>query len=119
MRTAAETAILLAVILKRSGQTRARVSAKTVKFYATRRRLRSAFIVEVIDALAEFSWILFEISSGGFGAVHAKTLEAAKPVTGKRWLTDDERRALRRGTADWAALRREAAPEPEEPDEDE
>ncbi len=119
MRTAAETAILLAVILNRSGQTRARVSAKTVKILAIRKNLRSAFVIEVIGALAEYSWILFEISSGGYGAVHAKTLEAAKSATAKRLLTQDERRELKRGTIDWDALRKEASPEREEPDDDE
>ncbi len=118
MRTATETAILLAVILNRSGQTRARVSAKTIKIFAIRQNLRSAFVIEVTDALAEYSWILFEISSGGYGAVQAKTLEAAKPVTAKRYLTDVERRALKRGTADLAALKKEADPEQEEPGED-
>ena len=98
MITAHQTAILLAVILNRSEQSRARVSAKTIKLLAIRRNLRSAFVLELITEIAEFGWILFEISSGGFGAVQAKTLEAAKPVTAKRFLTDEERRDLRQGT---------------------
>lgn len=114
MRTAYETATLLAVILNRSEQNRARVSSKTVKLLANRQNLRSAFVVEVIAELAEFGWILFEIASGGFGAVQAKTLEAAKPVTAKRLLTDDERRALRRNAVDWATFEREAKPQQEE-----
>lgn len=115
MRTAYETAILLAIILNRSEQNRARVSGKTIKLFAKRQNLRSAFVVEVIAELAEFDWILFEISSGGFGAVQAKTLEAAKPVTAKRLLSDDERRTLRRNAVDWATFEREAKP-PEEGD---
>lgn len=118
MRNAKQTAILLAVILKRSDQTRARVSAMTIKYLAIRRNLRSAFVVELIAALAEFDWILFELASGGYGAVQAKALEAAKPVTAKRWLTDGERMALRRGEVDFTAFEKEVTSEHEQPGED-
>jgi hypothetical protein len=114
MRSAEQTAILLAAILNRSGQGRARVSAKTIKILAERQNLRGAFAAEVIDALAEYSWILFELGGGGFGAIQAKALEAAKPVTAKRWLSADERRELRRGTADLTVFEREANPEQEQ-----
>src|SRR6202035_2400474 len=96
MRNAQQTATLLAAILNRSGQARGRVSVKTIKTLATRRHLRRAFAAELTDTLAEYSWTLTEIDSGGYAAVRTKTLEAAKPVTAKRWLTDDERRALKR-----------------------
>jgi hypothetical protein len=95
------------------------VSAKTIKVLALRQILRSAFIVELTDELAELSWILFEVASGGYAAVQAKALEAAKPVTALRLLTDEERRALRRGAVDWNAFQREAEPQEEEPGEDE
>ena len=119
MRSIEKTAILLATILNRSKQTRARVSAKTIKKLALRKHLRRAFAAELADSLVEYSWVLFELDSGGYGAVQAKTLEAAKPVTAMRLLTDDERRELRRGLVDWAVFEREAAPEQESPDEDE
>jgi hypothetical protein len=115
MRTTIETALALAVILNRSEQSRARVSSKTIKILAKRQNLRSAFVVELTGALAEYGWILFEIASGGFGAIQAKTAEAAKPVTAKRLLSDDERRALRRDAADWDAFEREVKP-PEDDD---
>lgn len=114
MRTAHETAILLAAILNRSGQSRARVSAKTIKVIAIRKNLRSAFVVDVISELAEFGWILFDISSGGYGAVQAKTLEAAKPVTASRYLTEDERLALRHGKMRPEHFENEASPPDEE-----
>jgi len=118
MRSAEQTALLLAVILNRSKQGRARVSAKTIKILGKRRNLRGAFVAQVVDALAEYSWILFELDSGGYGAIEAKALEAAKPVTASRWLSDDERRAIRRGTADWPGLLSEATPEQEQDIED-
>lgn len=118
MQNAQQTAMLLAVILNRSEQSRARVSAQTIKRLGARRNLRRAFAAELIDALAEYSWTLTEIDSGGYAAVRTKTLEAAKPVTTKRWLTDEERRQLRRGEANWAVFEDEAAPDQQPIDDD-
>src|ERR1017187_8357999 len=89
MRNAQQTAILLAIILNRSAQPRARVSAKTIKILGTRKHLRRAFVAELTDTLAEYSWTLSEIDSGGYAVMRTKALESAKPVTAKRWLTDD------------------------------
>jgi hypothetical protein len=109
MRSAQQAAILLAIILNRSGQPRARVSAKTIKFIGERRHLRIAFLEQLTDTLAEYGWTLSEIDSGGYAAIRTKALEAAKPVTAKRWLTDDERRALKNGKAKWPHFEKEAA----------
>jgi len=122
--TADETACLLAVILNRSGQNRARVSARTIKFVAKRETLRSAFVDEVKDSLLDYGWVLVEIETGGFGAEKAKLLEAAKTVTAKRWLDEGLRRTLRRGeeidSDEFAELEREASPDREtQSDEDE
>ena len=119
MKNAQRTATLLAVILNRSGQSRARVSTKTIKTLASRKHLRRAFAGELTDALAEFSWTLTEIDSGGYAAVKTKTLEAAKPVTAKRWLNDDERQALKRGTTKWAAFEKEATASADQPQAEE
>lgn len=118
-RTAEDTACILTVMLNRSSQTRARVSAKTIKKVANRTQLRSAFVVELSDALAtEYDWILFELASGGYGAVQAKALEAAKSVTGLRWLTAAERKSITRGTVNMEAFRTEAAANLDVPDDD-
>jgi len=62
---------------------------------------------------------MFELRSGGFGAVRASALEAARVVTGRRYLSTAERR----GNLDeeqWLALEREVLPEEDGPgDEDE
>jgi len=119
MRNTQQTAILLAIILNRSSQPRARISAKTIKMLGARKHLRRAFVAELTDTLAEYSWTLSEIDSGGYAAIRTKALEAAKPVTAKRWLTDAERRALKRDKANWSAFETEVAPEQEQPDQDE
>jgi hypothetical protein len=117
--TADETACLLVVILIRSGQNRARVSAKTMKFLAKRKTLRGAFLNELRDALAEHGWVLCELETG-YGVEKSTLLEAAKAVTAKRWLDEDIRRDLRRGRAiDFGPLEKEILPDESEPDEDE
>lgn len=97
MRTARETAILIAIIMKRSDQPRARVSAQTVKVLAQRERLRGAFLVELFAALVDYGYITCELSSGGFGIIRTKTLEGAKAVTARQHFTQEELRGLRTG----------------------
>lgn len=118
-RTSKETALLLALILKRSEQTRARLSTKTIKFISRRINLRGAFVVALADALVEYGWNMSELDTGGFGVIQTKSLEAAKAVTARRYLSDDELRAVRRDVFDATQWIEEAQPEQDEPDENE
>ena len=95
--SAAETALLLAVLLKRSGERRARVSEKTLKLLGQRKRLRSAFVVDISKNLADFGLCIIELDAGGFGIVRAKSLEAAKAITVKRLMTSEERAYIKGG----------------------
>ena len=113
-RTATDTATVLAVMLKRSKQTRARISVVAVRVVSNRKVIRAAFIASLSQAMEDFGWIFFELDSGGFGAIQTKTLEAAKPVTPMRWLNDAERKALKLGTFDVAEFAQEASPEEDE-----
>lgn len=88
--SAAQTARILAEILERSGQARARVSRTTLQLIARRHSLRSTFIIQIIDELSSHGWLLAELDAGGFGAIRIKSLEAAKTVTAKRVLTGGE-----------------------------
>jgi hypothetical protein len=116
--TPLQTAVLIAVMLKRSGQTRARISASTIKLVGIRKPLRTAFISDLRGQLAEFGWELLELGSGGFGAVQISSLEAAKPVTAKRYLSDAELRALKLGRLAWDELEREVDPDEDQSDPD-
>lgn len=107
MHTAQQTAVLLAVVLNRSGQNRARVSSKTIKLLGQRHNLRSAFFTLVAEALLEYGWALIEIP-GGYSASKLSTLSAAKAVTAKNLLTDAERKAVKDDKSDWRKLEREA-----------
>ena len=117
-----DTAVLLAVLLTRSGQTRARFSTKTLRLLARRKRLgRDSFVRYVTDSLADnHGWFMTPLSTGGYGAAKETAIAAGKTVTPRRLLTDEERHKLKRGKLsedDWTAFYKDL-PE-EEPLEDE
>ncbi|MGY4230395.1 hypothetical protein ACVMIH_007756 [Bradyrhizobium sp. USDA 4503] len=45
--------------------------------------------------MADHDWILFELASGGYGALQSKALEAAKSVTAVKFIDANERSTLR------------------------
>lgn len=59
----------------------------------------------------QHEWILWDLSTGGFGAIKATATRSARPVTAQRWLTEDERKNLKRGTIDLQAYEEEASAE--------
>ena len=98
MNSAADTALLLFFLLDRSKCRRARVSDKTLKLLGRRKRLRSAFVVEVTENLAaDYGLCMIELDSGGFGIIRARSLEAAKHITVKHLMTDDEQSCIKKG----------------------
>lgn len=87
MRSAEETAILLALMFKNSQLNRIRISQKTLKLLAYRFRLRSAFVLSVTEALSSnYGLYLIELDTGSFGIIPAKSLEAAKTATARKYL---------------------------------
>ncbi|SSW67284.1 hypothetical protein AVE30378_02544 [Achromobacter veterisilvae] len=88
MRTANQTAIVLAALFHRSGQSRVRISQTTLKFVSYRERLRAAFVVAVTDALADYGLYMVELDVGGYALVSSKSLEGAKAATAKRYMED-------------------------------
>ena len=92
LTTPHDTAVLLAVLLTRSGQSRARFSDKTLKLLGGRRHLhRSSFVKEVTEALAEnHGWHMTPLTNGGYGAVRETVLMAGKTVTTRRLLEPEE-----------------------------
>ncbi len=97
LRTAEETALVIAVIFKRSGQTRARMGANTIRLASGRAHLRGAFMTLLVDALAQYGVGIIELATGGFGLIQTKALEAAKSVTARKQLSEDEKERLRTG----------------------
>ena len=119
MRDVRDTAVLLAVMVKRSGQSRARVSDKTMKLISMRERLDAVFVTRLTHELEERGWTLSEIGAADFGLVRNQPLEVARAVTMKRWFTKDERLAMRKGNENWEELYEEEDAFPdEEPGDD-
>ena len=116
LTTPHDTAVLLAVLLARSNQTRARFSDKTLRFLGGRKHLhRNSFVKEVTDALAEnHGWFMTPLTVGGYGAAKETALMAGKTVTPKRLLEHEELRKLKRRELtdeDWEAFYDEVLPE--------
>lgn len=110
MRTPQDTALLIVGIFHRSGERRARVSQLTLRLLGGRKHLRSAFIVAVCEILAmDFDLIMVELASGAFGIMQTKPLEGAKPITAKRWLSEEELHSVKRGVPNFRMFRKEIA----------
>lgn len=94
-RTARHTALLVALLLKRSDKRLIRFSEKTLKRLAERDRLRSAFVLEVQLEAMNIGVVLVELNRGGFGANWASPLEGAPSVTAKALIPLAERKKLK------------------------
>ncbi len=95
-RSAEQTAILVAVLLKRSEQRRARVSDKTIRRLSKRRTLRDAFKERLSAELDDIGIHLVELERGGFGVIPINALDGAPAITARKYL-QDEMEKLRKG----------------------
>ncbi|WP_124837501.1 hypothetical protein [Burkholderia glumae] len=85
-------ALLLAVLLKRSGKTRVRVSEKTYRLISDRTVLRDAFLVDVRRELEDLGVLCVRLERGGFALIAISALEGAPSATARNLLPN--RRAL-------------------------
>ena len=81
--SAEATALLVALLFKRGGQKRARVSEKTVRVLSKRQRLRRSFVGAVQQHLEDLGLILVDLDRGGFGILPSSGLEGAPALTAK------------------------------------
>ncbi len=105
-RTPAETALLIALLLKRSGQERARISTETLRNLSARRHIRGAFVHLLIKHLNYLGLILIEIDRGGYGLIRSSALHAAPAISARKYLLNDLDR-LRQGNMDFNDIRAE------------
>lgn len=103
---AAQTALLLAVLIKRSGFTRARVSRETIRFVSRRRKIRLSFTNLLTQRLDDLGLVLMELDRGGFGLIRYAALDGAPAITAKRYFADELQR-IRREKLDFEKYRRE------------
>lgn len=88
-RTPDETAVLIALLVVRSEQKRARISEKTIRKLANRRRLRTAFLGMLRQHLEDRALVMIELDDGSWGLMPSKGLQGAPAITAKRFLTED------------------------------
>jgi hypothetical protein len=81
-------ALRLAVLLKRSEKTRARVSEKTLRILSGRSTLRDSFVVGVRNALEELSVVSVRLDRGGFALIATSALEGAPTALVKNLMPD-------------------------------
>lgn len=117
MLPAREAALLIALLLKRSEQRRARISEKTLKRISQRTRLRSAFVQDVADELADLEILLVELNRGGYGILPASAMESAPAIHARDHILA-EVRAARRGELDAEAVLEQIVERPEGEEDD-
>ena len=107
-RSTEHAALLVAALLKRSGQRRARVSESTIRLLSKRRTLRDAFKDRLRAELDDIGIHLVQLERGGFGIIPIDALDGAPAITAKKYLAD-ELKKLKRGDDDafFRQLRRE------------
>ena len=95
------------LMLHRAGQTRARLSRKTVTRLAGRKRLRAGYLAQLIDVGLEEGLLIVELDIGAFGVMPVSSLVGAKTIVAKNVLSVEERRAVSRDTIDMDAVAEE------------
>jgi hypothetical protein len=119
-RTIEETAILVALLLKRSGQKRARLSESTIRVLSKRKTLRDAFKERLRSELDDIGLHLVQLERGGFGILPINALDGAPAITAKKYLGDDLKKLKKSdGDALFGKLRREVEEDADEADEGE
>ncbi|WP_186116280.1 hypothetical protein [Burkholderia gladioli] len=81
-------ALRLAVLLKRTTKTRARVSEKTLRILSGRTTLRDSFVISVRNALEDFGVVSVRLDRGGFALISTSALEGAPPALVKNLMPD-------------------------------
>ena len=119
-RTTEQTAVLVALLLKRSGQKRARLSENTIRILSKRRTLRDAFKDRLRAELDDIGLHLVQLERGGFGIIPINALDGAVAITAKKYLAEDLKR-LKKGVDDafFEKLRKEVDEDADEGDEGE
>lgn len=110
MRTSRESAILIALLFKRAGKTRARVSTVTVKRLSKRKHLRTAFTEQLMYELEDLGIVFIELERGGFGLLSSTALNGAPTITAQKYLLE-EIKMLRTKKMDFDDILKEIDPE--------
>lgn len=118
-RTPEETAVLVALLLMRSGQKRARISEKTIRKLAKRKRLRTAFLSMLREQLEDRALVMIELDDGSWGILQSKGLQGAPTISATRFLAEDLEKLKTDAPRAWKRFRDELEVDDGAEDEDE
>lgn len=118
-RSPVDTVTLMRLMLLRAGQTRARLSRKTVTRLAGRKRLRAGYLAQLIDVGIEEGLLIVELDTGAFGIMSVSSLAGAKTIVAKNVLSAEERRAISKDTIDMETVAEELGDTEDEDEDDE
>ena len=110
MLTPEEAALLIALLFKRAGQKRARISNATIRRLSRRSRIRGAFIDMLVPHLDDLGITMVELDRGGYGLIPSTALDGAPAITAKKHLPD-ELKQLKQGKLDFDEVRAEVEEE--------
>lgn len=99
-----QVAALIAEMMRRSKQTRARLSEKTLRLLAGRKRIETSIREQIHDDSLEYGYLLKKLEGGptsGTVAISLSSLHATKPLKYKESFDDDERGKIRDGDPDF------------------
>lgn len=88
-RTPEQTAILVALLLERSKHKRARISEKTIRRLARRKRLRISFLMMLREHLEDHALVMIELDDGSWGLMPSRGLQGAPTIISRDLLADD------------------------------
>lgn len=105
--TPAAVALAIAVMFKRAGKPRARLTEKTFRLVSRRNeRLHDSFISRVRVELEWRGLIFYPLTRGGFGILPAAALDGAPAIKASEFLKN-ELRAIKNGLIDEDSLGKE------------
>ncbi len=88
-RSTERTALLVGLLLKRSGHRRARISENTIRVLSRRKTLRDAFKDRLRSELDDIGIHLVQLERGGFGIIPINALDGAPAITARKYLADE------------------------------
>jgi hypothetical protein len=117
-----QVAALIAQMMRKSGQTRARISDKGMRVLAGRSRLETSVREQIrLDAL-DYGYLIHRLdgrnSVSGNVVIALSALASAKPIRRTDAFTDDEWQDIQNGTFDFESLNDELLDGDDDDDED-
>jgi len=106
-----QVAALIAELMKRAGQSRARLSEVTLKKLAGRLKLETSIREQIRLDCLDYGYLLYKLEgkgpTSGTVVIAISAMHAAKPLKVSSFFDDDERTAITNGTFDFTKLHEE------------